>query len=142
MRTDVLSCMFSTGYPRLCVLRFKYLATLTRRTTITTVGTGLPNHCLHQAYWFYFLNHSISSLLCCVLVHICLKILTEDFLYFLSSISSVRLSLSCVYAFCTLCLFSFHHGDHAHALLCLLLSTYSAASSSSVRNFPHPEIPL
>ena len=52
----------------LCVLRFKYLAAPTRRTTETAVGTGLPNHCLHQAYWFYFLNSFISSLLCCVLV--------------------------------------------------------------------------
>ena len=76
--------------------------------------------------------------MCCVLVHICLKTLTEDFLNFLSSISSVCLSsfcLSCVYAFCTPCLFSFHHDDHAYALLCLLLSTYSATSSSLLRNF-------
>ena len=81
---------------------------------------------------------SISSFLCCVPVHIYLKTLTEDFLYFLSSISIVCLSypvLSCVYTFCTLYLFSFHHGDHAHALLCLLLSSYSAAGSSSLRNF-------
>ena len=127
-----------TVCPGLCVLRFKYLAALTRRTTVTAVGTGLPNHCLHQAYWFYFLNSFISSLLCCVLVHICLKTLTEDFLNFLSSISSVCLSsscLSCVYAFCTLCVFSFHHDDHAYVQLCLHLSTYSAASSSSLRNF-------
>ena len=80
----------------LCVLRLKYLAAPTRRTTVTTVGTGLPNHCLHQAYWFYFLNPSISSLLCCVLFHICSKTLTEDFLNFLSSISLVCLSSSCV----------------------------------------------
>ena len=124
--------------PGLCVLGFKYLTAPTRRTTETAVGTGLPNHCLHQAYWFYFLNSFISSLLCCVLVHICLKTLTEDFLHFLSSISSVCLSsscLSCVYAFCTPCLFSFHHDDYAYVLLCILLSTYSAASSSSLRNF-------
>ena len=110
----------------------------TRRTTVSGVGTGLPNHCLHQAYWFYFLNHSISSLLCCVLVHICLKTLTKDFLNFLSSISSVCLSSSClssVYAFCTLCLFSFHHDDCAYVMLCLHLSTYSATSSPSLRNF-------
>src|SRR3954467_2218838 len=43
--------------------------------------------------------------------------------------------LSCVYASCTLCLSSLHHDDHACVLLCLLLSTYSAASSSSLRNF-------
>ena len=127
-----------TVCPGLCVLRFKYLAAPTRCTTETAVGTGLPNHCLHQAYGFYFLNSFISSLLCCVLVHICWKTLTEDFLNFLSSISSVSLSsacLCCVYAFCTLCLFSFHHDDRAYVLLCLHLSTYSTASSSSLRNF-------
>ena len=80
----------------LCVLRFKYLAAPTRRTIETAVGTGLPNHCLHQAYWFYFLNPSISSLMCCVLDRYCSKTLTEDFLNFLSSISSVCLSSSCV----------------------------------------------
>ena len=48
--------------PGLCVLSFKYLAAPTRHTTETAVGTGLPNHCLHQAYWFYFLNSFISSL--------------------------------------------------------------------------------
>ena len=127
-----------TVCPGLCVLGFKYLAAPTRRTTVTAVGTGLPNHCLHRANWFHFLNPSIFSYLCCVLVYICFKTLTKEFLYFLSSISSACLSypmLSCVYTFCTLCLFSFHHEDHAHALLRLLLSTYSAASSSSLRNF-------
>ena len=91
----------------LCVLRFKYLAAPTRRATVTAVGTGLPNHCLHRA------TGSISSTLSfphsdtVVLDRYCLKTLTEDFLNFLSSISSVCLSsscLSCVYAFCTLCL--------------------------------------
>ena len=43
--------------------------------------------------------------------------------------------LSCVYAFCTLCLSSFPHDDYACVLLCSFLSTYSAASSSSLRNF-------
>ena len=37
-----------TVCPGLCVLRFKYLAAPTRCTTETAVGTGLPNHCLHQ----------------------------------------------------------------------------------------------
>ena len=78
---------------------------------------------------------SFPHFYCCVLVHICLKTLTEDFLNYASSISLVRLSSSCVYAFCTLCLFSFHHDDYACVLLCILLSTYSAASSSSLRNF-------
>ena len=131
-------CVSGTVCPGLCVLRFEYLAAPTRRTTVTAVGTGLPSHYLYQANWFYFLNPSISSLLCCVFVHIYLKTLTEHFLNFLSSISSVCLSsscLSCVYALCTLCLFSFHHDDHACILLCLLLSTYSATSSSSLRNF-------
>ena len=93
---SVLSYVFRTGCPRLCVLRFKYLASLTRRTTVTIVGTGLPNHYLDRANWFQFLNPSISSFLCCVLVHIYLKTLTEDFLNFLSSISLVCLSSSCV----------------------------------------------
>ena len=116
----------------------KYLAAPTRRTTITTVGTGLPNHCLHRDNWFYFLNPSISSLPCCVLDRYCLKTLTKDFLNFLSSISSVSLSsvcLSCVYALCTLCLFSFHHDDCDSVLLCVHMSTYSTASSSWLRNF-------
>ena len=60
---SVLSYVFRIGRPGLCVLRFKYLAALTRRTTETAVGTSLPNHCLHQAYWFYFLNSFISSFL-------------------------------------------------------------------------------
>ena len=105
-----------------------------RRTTVTTVGTGLPNHCLHQSNWFYFLNPFISSFVCWWTW----SVLFEDFLNFLSSISLVSLSsacLSCVYAFCTLCLFSFHHDDCAYVMLCLHLSTYSAASSSSLRNF-------
>ena len=125
--------------PGLCLLRFKYLAALTRRTTVTTVETGLPNHCLHQAYWFYFVNSFISSLLCCALVHICvwrlwLKTFSISSVQFLQSVC-LHPVLSCVYAFCTLCLFSFHHDDYACVLLCILLSTYSAASSSSLRNF-------
>ena len=127
-----------TVCPAVCVFRFKYLAALIRRTTVTAVATGLPNHCLHRANWFYFFNPFISSLLCWVLDRYYLKTLTEYFLYFLNPISSVTLSsacLSCVYAFCTLCLSSFHHDDNAYVLLCILLSTYSAASSSSLRNF-------
>ena len=127
-----------TVCPGLCVLRFKYLAAPTRRTTETAVGTSLPNHCLHQAYCFYFLNPFISSLLCCVLVHICLKALTEDFLNFLSSISSVCLSSSCFILclrFLLSILFSIHHDVHAYVMSCVHLSTYSTASSSSLRNF-------
>ena len=95
---------------------------------------------VYQIIVFTKLTGSISSTLsfphyCVVcLSYLCLKTLTEDFLNFLSSISSVCLSSSCVYAFCILCLSSFHHDDHACILLCLLLSTYSAASSSSLRN--------
>ena len=127
-----------TVCPELCVLEFKCSAAPTRCTTQTTVGTGLANHCLHQAYWFYFLNSSNSSLLCYVPVHICLKTLTEYFLNFLNTISSVCPSSSCVIP-CLRFLYSvlvfISSDDYACVLLCLLLSTYSAASSSSFRNF-------
>ena len=94
----------------LCVLGFKYLAAPTRRTIVTAVGTGLPNHRLHQA------TGSISSTLS--FPHSCvdvldrygLKTLTEDFLNFLNPISSVTLSsacLSCLHATCSLCMFHF-----------------------------------
>ena len=131
--------MVRTVCPGLCVLEFKYSAAPTRRTTETTVGTGRTNHCLHQPYWFYFLNSFISSLLCWVIVHICvwrlwLKTFSISSVQFLQSIC-LHPVLSCVYAFCTLCLFSFLHDDYACVLLCILLSTYSAASSSSLRNF-------
>ena len=43
--------------------------------------------------------------------------------------------LSCAYASCTLCLFSFHHDVYVYVMSCMHLSTYSAASSSSLRNF-------
>ena len=82
--------------PGLCVLRFKYLAAPTRRTTETQ-----ELELVYQIIVFTKLTGSISSTLsfpqfcCCVLVHIYLKTLTEDFLNFLSSISSVCLSSSC-----------------------------------------------
>ena len=99
-----------TVCPGLCVFWFKYLAAPTRRTIVTTVGTGLPNHCLHLAIG------SISSTLSfphsCIdeLDHYCVKTLTEDFLNFLNPISSVTLSsarLSCLHATCALCMFHF-----------------------------------
>ena len=83
---DLISRRIRCG---LCVLKFKYLAAPTRRTTVIAVGTGLPNHCLHRA------TGSISSTLSfshsCVdeIDCYCLKILTEDFLYFLNPNSSV-----------------------------------------------------
>ena len=113
---SVMSCVFRTGCPELCVIRFKYLAALTRRTTVTAVGTGLPNHCLHRANWFHFLNPSISSYLCCVLVYICLKTLTKDFLYFLSLISSVCLSYP-VFTLSVLCA-CFHFFMKTMLMLC------------------------
>ena len=125
--------------PGLGVLEFKYLAAPTRCTTEKVVGTGLPNHCLHQANWFYFLNSFSYS---CLLLRAC-SYLFEDFdwrlsqfpqLYFFS-LFVFFLVLSCVYGFYTLCLSSFHHVDYACVLLCSFLSTYSAASSSSFRNF-------
>ena len=72
-------------------------------------------------------------------VHICvwrlwLKTFSISLVQFLQSIC-LHPVLSCDYASCTLCLSSFHHDDYACILLCLLLSTYSAASSSSLRNF-------
>ena len=72
-------------------------------------------------------------------VHICVWRLWLDtfsisLVQFLQSVC-LHPVLSCDYTFCTLCLSSFHHDDHACVMLCLLLSTYSAASSSSLRNF-------
>ena len=49
---SVLDCVFRTGCPGLCVLRFKYLAALTIRTVVTTTGTGPTNHCLQQVTGF------------------------------------------------------------------------------------------
>src|SRR6266536_2329328 len=127
-----------TVCPGLCVLRFEYLAAPTRRITITAVGTGLPNHCLHRA------TGSISSTLSfphyCVEVldRFCLKTLTKDFLNFLNPISSVTLSsasLSCVSRYLCSVYVSFHHDDYATTLLCMYLSTYSAVSSSLLRKF-------
>ena len=122
----------------LCVLRFKYPAAPMSRTTVTSVGTGLPNHCLHRATSSISSTLPLPQLLTVVLDRYCLKTLTEDFHNFLSSSSSVGLSsacLSCVYAFCTLCLFSFHHDDYATVLLCMHVSTLSAACSSSLSKF-------
>ena len=50
----VLSCVFRTGCPGLCVLRLKYLAALTRRTVVTATGTGPTNHCLQRVTGFIF----------------------------------------------------------------------------------------
>ena len=122
----------------LCVLRFKYLAAPTRRTTVTAVGTGLPNHRLHQAIGSISSNLSFSHSCVDEFDRYPLKTLTEDFLNFLNSISSVCPSSSCVILclrFLYSVLSSFHHDDYVCVLLCLLLSTYSAASSSSLRNF-------
>ena len=128
-----------TVCPGLCVLEFKYSAAPTRRTTVTTVGTGLPNHYLHQANWFYFLNPFISSVMCWWTW----SLLFEDFDWRLSLIpQSFFFSPCClhpaypVFTLSVLCVcLSFHHDDYVVALLCLYLSTYSVASSSSLRNF-------
>ena len=120
-------------------LEFKYSAAPTRCTTETSVGTGLPNHCLHRANWFYVLNSFISScMLLCAWSYLFEDIdwrLSQFPQFYFFSLFVFFLVLSCVYAFCTLCLSSFHHDDYACVLLCLLLSTYSIASSSSLRNF-------
>ena len=124
--------------PGPCVLEFKYSAAPTRRTTVTGVGTGLPNHCLHQANWFYFINPFISSFMCWWTW----SLLFEDFDWRLSNFSI--LILQCVLSHPTFPVFtlsvlcvclSFHHYDYVVALLCLYLSTYSPTSSSSLRNF-------
>ena len=126
-----------TMCPGLCILSFKYLAAPTRRMIVTAVGTRLPNHYLHQA------TGSISSTLSfphsCIgeIDRYCLKTLTEDFLNLLNPISSVILSsayLSCLHATCALCTFHFHD-DNAIVLLCMHLSTYSAACSISLSKF-------
>ena len=83
------------------------------------------------------LFHFIITVLCACSYYVWrlwLKTFSISSVQFLHSVC-LHLLLSCVYAFCTLCLSSFHHDDHAYVLLCLLLSTYSAASSSSLRNF-------
>ena len=82
---------------------------------------------------FKFLMYVVVCLFISVWRH-WLKIFSISSVQFLQSVCLHPL-LSCVYAFCTLCLSSFHHDDHACVLLCILLSTYSAASSSSLRNF-------
>ena len=63
-----------------------------------------------------------------------LKTFSISSVQFLQSVR-LHLVLSCVYAFYTLSLSSFHHDDYACVLLCLLLSTYSTVSSSPFRNF-------
>ena len=89
---------------------FKYQAAPTRRTTVTIVGTGLPNHCLHQATGSISLTLSSPRLLAVEIDHCCLKTLAEDFLNFLNPNSSVTLSsacLSCLHATYALCMFHF-----------------------------------
>ena len=129
--------MVRTVCPGLCVLRFEYLAAPTRRTTVTTVGTGLPNHCLHWANWFYFLNPSISSFLCWSTW----SLLFEDFYWRLSQFPQsyffsqfVFSLLNLVFMLFILCA-CFHRDDCASVLLCLRMSTYAAASRSWLRNF-------
>ena len=48
----VLSYVFRTRYPGQCVLRFKYLAALTRRTVVRATRTGPTNHCLQRVTGF------------------------------------------------------------------------------------------
>ena len=59
----VLSCVFRTGCPGLCVLRFKYLAAPTRRTVVTATGTGPTNHCLQRVTGFIFTSLYLLLLL-------------------------------------------------------------------------------
>ena len=98
-----------TVCPGLCVLEFKYSAAPTRRTTVTAVGTGLPNHCLHQATGL--ISSTLSFPRSCVyeIDRYYLKTLTEDFLNFLNPISSVTLSLACYPVFTLLVLCACFH---------------------------------
>ena len=127
-----------TVCPGLCVLSFKYQAAPTRRTTLTVVGTGLPNNYLHRATGYISSTLSFPHLFVVELDRYCLRTLTADFLNFLNPISSVTLSFACLSCFsrylCSLYV-SFHHDDYATALLCMHLSTYSAACSSLLRKF-------
>src|SRR6266496_3942005 len=77
--------MVRTVCPGLGVLKFKYLAAPTRRTTVTTVGTGLSNHCLHRATSSISSTLSFPQLLTVVLDRYYFKTLTLNF-----SISSVQ----------------------------------------------------
>ena len=82
----------------------------TRHTTVTAVGTGSSNHCLHRAPGSisstpYFLEVFVDES-----DHYCLKNWTEDFLNFLISNSSVTLFVTCLsylHATYTLCIFHF-----------------------------------
>ena len=82
-------CVSETVCLGLCVLRFKYLDTPTRRATITAVGTCLPNHCLHQATGSISSTLSFPHFYVEVLDRYYLKTLTKDFLNFLNPNSSV-----------------------------------------------------
>ena len=82
---------------------------------------------------FHFLSIVLFACHICVW-RLWLKTFSISSVQFLQSVC-LHPVLSCDYAFSTLCLSSFHHDDHACILLCLHLSTYSAASSSSLRNF-------
>jgi hypothetical protein len=121
----------------LCVLRFKYLAAPTRRTTVTAFGTGLPNHCLHQA------TGSMSSTLSfpCILAVYLIVTIRRHRLKTFSTSSFLFLQSLClqtaypVYKLPVLCFVSSHHDDYATALLSMYLSTYSAACSSLLRKF-------
>ena len=64
--------------PGLCVLEFN------TQPLQPDVQLRQQLELVYQIIVFTKLPGSISSFLSCVLVHICLKTLTEDFLYFLS----------------------------------------------------------
>ena len=99
-----------TVCPGLGVLEFKYPAAPTRCTTVTVVGTGLPNHCPYRATSSISLTLSFPHSYDEVIDRYCLKTLTEDFLNFLNPNFSVTLSSACLsylHASCALCMFHF-----------------------------------
>ena len=90
-----------------------------------------------QLVLFPQLFHFLITVVVCLFISVWrlwLKTFSISSVQFLQSVC-VHPVLSCAYASCTLCLSSFHHDDYACILLCLLLSTYFVASSSSLRNF-------
>ena len=89
-----------------------------------------------QLVLFPQLFHFLMTVVVCLFISVWrlwLKTFSISSIQFLQSVCPHPV-LSCVNAFCTLCLSSFHHDDYACVLLCSFLSTYSTASSSSFRN--------
>ena len=122
----------------LCVLKFKYSAAPTRRTTVTTVGTCRTNHCPPSQLVlfpqpFHFLSYVLMYLIITAWRH-WLKTFSISSILILQSVCLHPAYPVFTLSILSACL-SFHHDDYAITLFCLYLSIYSAASISSFRNF-------